>query len=80
MDKLEAREARLQSLRLQGDHNTCPWCDCRDHWSGQLQGCPSRAAQMAMRAINTLIEPGEGWQEYALRLRKQLTDEAERVA
>ena len=58
----------------------CPWCDSREHWSGRVNMCPSRAARMVTQAINTLPEPGEGWQAYALRLHKQLSDEAERVA
>jgi len=58
----------------------CPWCDSREHWSGRVNMCPSRAARMVTQAINTLPEPGEGWQAYALRLHQALSDEAERVA
>ncbi len=41
----------------------------------------ANAAEARLRqAADTLIEPGEGWQAYALRLRQQLTDQADRMA
>ncbi len=58
----------------------CPWCGSRDHWAGRVDMCLSRAADMVTKTLNTMPETGEGWQAYALRLRKQLSDEAERVA
>lgn len=58
----------------------CPWCDSKEHWSGRIDLCPSRAARMVADALNTLPARDEDWQTYALRLRQKLSDEAERVA
>ena len=58
----------------------CPWCGSKEHFAGRVEMCWSRAACMVTTALNTMPEEGEGWQAYALRLRKQLHDEAERVA
>lgn len=69
-----SRPSGLQS------HDACPWCGGTDHWSGRVELCPSRAARMVAAALNTLPDLGENWQAYALRLRMQLSDEAERVA
>lgn len=75
-----AEQGRAELFRLKGGPAPCPWCDSQDHWSGRINGCPSRAARMVVKALDTLPEAGEGWETYALRLRKQLSDEAERVA
>lgn len=58
----------------------CPWCNSKEHYAGRVEMCWSRAACMVTMTLNTLPEPGESWQAYALRLRQQLSDEAERVA
>jgi hypothetical protein len=79
-ERATALQLRNWRLRELDRRNECPWCDSRVHWSGSVEGCPSRSSSIVVAVINTLIEPGETWQAYAMRLRKLLTDEVERVA